>query len=436
MDFLSLITNYVSEKALENLSSFLGESKSSVESGLILSLNSFMAGLSKHSNSDVETTKIIKILNDGGHTGDILNNFEGFSENYEKTQLLVTIGNNIVNHFIGTKSNSLIEKIADISEIKKTSASSLLSLSGPFILGFIGKSIKENNLNTSELTAYFKEINSSVPQTLPPAISNIFQIKKNNDSPASENKIVGQISKPLETKDSSNWGNILPWVLLAVVGIGTIYYSKVYKNKNNTNQNTLEVPFIKQDSLELLPEDFLPDLSDSLNAKEKNIVVVPKEEKPGVIEEESKPAVKNIEKLPAATDTKPKLIEPKKVEENSDVKKGAAKKLEESPKDKPKESNNFSIPSGWKSVNGQAFRKNSAELTNENVLNSILAQLKNSNKKIEISPLSGQNKALAEDRAYALREKLIEKGVDEDKIKVLEAQKGNDPNGVVFKIKN
>lgn len=436
MDFLSSITNYVSEKALENLSSFLGESKSSVESGLILSLNSFMAGLSKHSNSDVETTKIIKILNDGGHTGDILNNFEGFSENYEKTQLLVTIGNNIVNHFIGAKSNSLIEKIADISEIKKTSASSLLSLSGPFILGFIGKSIKENNLNTSELTTYFKEINSSVPQTLPPAISNIFQIKKNNDSPASENKIVGQISKPLETKDSSNWGNILPWVLLAVLGIGTIYYSKVYKNKNNTDQNTLEVPFIKQDSLELLPEDFLPDLSDSLNAKEKNIVVLPKEEKPGVSEEESKPAFKNIEKLPAAIDTKPKLIEPKKAEENSDVKKGAPKKLEESPKDKPKESNDISIPSGWKSVNGQAFRKNSAELTNENILNSILAQLKNSNKKIEISPLSGQNKALAEDRAYALREKLIEKGVDEDKIKVLEAQKGNDPNGVVFKIKN
>ncbi len=436
MDFLSLIKNYVSEKALENLSSFLGESKSSVESGLILSLNSFMAGLSKHSNSDLETNKIIKVLNDGGHTGDILNSFEGFSENFEKTQLLVTIGNNIVNHFIGTKSNFLIEKIADISEIKKTSASSLLSLAGPFILGFIGKNIKENNLNTSELTAYFKEINSSVPQTLPPAISNIFQIKKNNDSPASENKIVGQVSKPLATRDSSNWGNILPWVLLALVGIGTIYYSKVYKNNKDIDQSSLEVPYIKQDSLELLPEDFLPDLSDSLNAKEKNIVVLPKEEKVAVNEEETKKTVQNNEIIPVAISAKPKLIEPKKVGEKNDIKKEAVKKLDESPKDKPKESNDISIPSGWKSVNGQAFRKNSAEITNENVLNSILVQLKNSNKKIEISPLTGQNKALAEDRAYALREKLIEKGVDENQITVLEAQKGNDPNGVVIKIKN
>ena len=320
MDFLSLIKNYVSEKALENLSSFLGESKSSVESGLILSLNSFMAGLSKHSNSDLETNKIIKVLNDGGHTGDILNSFEGFSENFEKTQLLVTIGNNIVNHFIGTKSNFLIEKIADISEIKKTSASSLLSLAGPFILGFIGKNIKENNLNTSELTAYFKEINSSVPQTLPPAISNIFQIKKNNDSPASENKIVGQVSKPLATRDSSNWGNILPWVLLALVGIGTIYYSKVYKNNKDIDQSSLEVPYIKQDSLELLPEDFLPDLSDSLNAKEKNIVVLPKEEKVAVNEEETKKTVQNNEIIPVAISAKPKLIEPKKVGEKNDSK--------------------------------------------------------------------------------------------------------------------
>ena len=294
--------------------------------------------------------------------------------------------------------------------------------------------ILENNLNTSELTAYFKEINSSVPQTLPPAISNIFQIKKNNDSPPSENKIVGQISKPLETKDSSNWGNALPWVLLALVGIGTLYYSKVYKKNKDNDQSNLEVPFIKQDSLELLPEDFLPDLSDSL--KEKNNVVIPKEEKPSVSEEESNQAVKNIEKIPIVIDAKPKLVEPKKVEEKINTKNGAVKKLEESPKEKPKESNDISIPSGWKSVSGQVFRKNSAEITNENVLNNILVQLKNSNKKIEISPLSGQNKALAEDRAYALREKLIEKGVDENQIKVIEAQKGNDPNGVVIKIKN
>lgn len=436
MNFLTLINNYVSEKALENLSSFLGEKKSSVESGLVLCLNSFMAGLSKHSNSDLETNKIIKVLNDGGHTGDILNNFEGFSENFDKTQLLVTIGNNIVNHFIGAKSNSLIEKIADISEIKKTSASSLLSLSGPFILGFIGKNIKENNLDTSGLTAYFKEINSSVPQTLPPVISNIFQIKKNNESPASENKIVGQIPKTLETKDSNNWGNVLPWVLLALVGIGTLYYSKFYKNKKDYEQTNLEVPNIEQDSLELLPEDFLPDLSDTLHAKEKNIVVLPKEEIVAFNDVETKQPVENNEKVASVSNSKPKLVEPNKGEEKNVAKKEVVKKSEESFKDKLKESNDISIPVGWKSVNGQVFRKNSAEITNESVLNSILIQLKNSNKKIEISPLSGQNKVLAEDRAYAIREKLIEKGVDENQIKVLEAQKGNDPSGVVIKIKN
>jgi hypothetical protein len=182
MDFLSKIKSNISAKTVENLASFLGENLPEVESGLGLSLNSFFAGLLKYADSDVELTNIINVLNDGGHTGDIFNNIESFSSNFEKTQLLVTIGNNISAHFLGKKVPLLVEKISDISEVRKTSAASLLSLSAPIILGSIGKTMKEGNLDLAGLRNHFKDINEGVINALPPAINNIFQFKKTSNN--------------------------------------------------------------------------------------------------------------------------------------------------------------------------------------------------------------------------------------------------------------
>ena len=101
MGFLNSIKEKISEKTLANLSSYLGEKDADVSSGLNLSLNTFMSGLLSSSKTEADAQKIIKVLEDGGHTGEILNNLEGFTGNFEKTQLLVTIGNNIANHFLG-----------------------------------------------------------------------------------------------------------------------------------------------------------------------------------------------------------------------------------------------------------------------------------------------------------------------------------------------
>ena len=162
MDFVNDIKNSVSSATIENFSQFFGEKSSDVNSGLQLSLKAFMAALLKFSATDQDVNGILGILNDGGHTGEIFKNLENFSTNNEKTQLLITIGNNIVNHFLKNSSNDVVEKISKIAEVRKTSASSLLSLAAPLVLGYIGKRVKENNLDVSGLKNWFSDISDSV----------------------------------------------------------------------------------------------------------------------------------------------------------------------------------------------------------------------------------------------------------------------------------
>ena len=430
MDFLSKIKNTITAKTVENLATFLGENTANVESGIGLCLNSFMAGILKYGHSDVEIKNIINVLNDGGHTGDILNNIESFSSNFEKTQLLVTIGNNISSHFLANKVQLLVEKISGISEIRKTSASSLLSLSAPIVLGFIGKTMKENNFDLVGLRNHFKEINEPIINSLPPAINNIFQFKKTVNTPVPGNLQSSPVVNKEKTKSKVNFLVILPWLILGIAGLSVLYFAKFAK-KETTDMPVATITEKPQD--DLIPEDFLPDSSVANLPVEKNIVPIPYEVKPEPIQ---KPA-DEVKKSPETTQ-KPNVAEVKK-ELSKPAEKKETTSLVNNTKETPTIKNSASeikTPAGWSAINGTAFKKNSAEISNSTMINGIISQLKNSNKNINISPLSSGNRTLAEDRAYALREMLIEKGISEDQINVSKSISGSNPNGIVYRISN
>ncbi|OYU65155.1 MAG: hypothetical protein CFE22_15150 [Cytophagaceae bacterium BCCC1] len=430
MDFLSKIKNTITAKTVENLATFLGENTANVESGIGLCLNSFMAGVLKYGHSDVELKNIINVLNDGGHTGDILNNIESFSSNFEKTQLLVTIGNNISSHFLANKVQLLVEKISEISEIRKTSASSLLSLSAPIVLGFIGKTMKENNFDLVGLRNHFKEINEPIINSLPPAINNIFQFKKTVNAPVPGNLQSSPVVIKEKTKSKVNFLVILPWLILGIAGLSVLYFAKFAK-KETTDMPVATITEKPQD--DLIPEDFLPDSSVANLPVEKNIVPIPSEVKPEPIQKPADEVKKSPEttQKPSVTEVKKELSKPAEKKETTSL----VNNTKETPTIKNSEPE-IKTPTGWSAINGTAFKKNSAEISNSTMINGIISQLKNSNKNINISPLSSGNRTLAEDRAYALREILIEKGVSEDQITVSKSISGSNPNGIVYRISN
>ncbi len=432
MDFLSKIKNTISAKTVENLASFLGENIPDVESGLGLSLNSFMAGLLKYAQSDVELKNIINVLNDGGHTGDILNNIESFSSNFEKTQLLVTIGNNISAHFLGKKSPLLVEKIAGISEVRKTSAASLLSLSAPIVLGSIGKAMKEGNLDLNGLRNHFRDINDGVINSLPPAINNIFQFKKTSNNPVPAAITPAKVQKEKVKSDKkTNWAVILPWLILGIAGLSVLYYAKFAKKDTLTVPAEQTIVTEKTDT-DLKSEDFLPDSSVAALPSEKNVVPVETSEE--IKNNEVEPVVSLQEKIKTQTPATTEKKTPTPVAEKKETKSTVEKSVEK--KSTATKSEEIKTPSGWSAINGNVFKKNSAEITSASLVNTLVGQLKNSSKTIKISPLSGANRTLGEDRAYALRDILIEKGISEDQISISSAVSGANANGIVYRIGN
>jgi outer membrane protein OmpA-like peptidoglycan-associated protein len=223
---------------------------------------------------------------------------------------------------------------------------------------------------------------------------------------------------------------ILPWLILGIAGLSVFYFAK-FSKKETSEMQAVVVTEKPQD--DLISEDFLPDSAVANLPVEKNIVPIPAEVKPEPIEKQPEQTKKLPEpkQKPVVDEVKKEVAKPAEKKETPPL----AKSTKETPLTKNTEPE-IKTPAGWSALSGVAFKKNSAEISNSSMINGIIGQLKNANKSINISPLSSGNKTLAEDRAYALREMLIEKGVSEDQINVSKSISGSNPNGIVYRISN
>lgn len=437
MSLLAGLRNSISERTIQNLSANLQEDSAKVKQGFELGINAFMAGVTKFGKSDKDLKGLVSILNDGGHTGDILFNIESFSANNEKIQLLNTIGNNIVTHFLGDKSDGITSRIEELTGLKKENSVTLLSISAPLVLGFLGKTIKEKSLGLSGFRSFLDDINTEVAAELPLSVSNILNFPKyakvQGTNVQKHNEVISELNST-EKKGKTNWGLVVPWVLLLVAAVALVYFSKF---KGSNTQKSKEEILQMADTLH--PEDFLQERDEDISLKP-----VPKAESVPLAETPKE----KVSNKPVPTEPKKEepLSQPKKSgpvlvgkkEEKSQVKntETAVKKetvKRTAPNVAPAVVRN-NTPVGYSAVEKNVFENGSALISNSAGLSGIATRLKGSNRKITIVPMRGNSARTAEDRAYALKEYLVDNGVELRQIEITESRAGSNASGIAYRI--
>ena len=431
MDILGLIKDKLTDSVIEKVSNFLGEHPENIGSALNSSVPIVLGGIMRNASNDEETGKVMDVLKDGGHTGEILDDLPNLLGNFDKTQLLITIGSNIFNHFAGSKSNSIVEKLSTLTGIRKTSASSLVGLAAPLVLGALGKVVNKEGLGVSGLTRLLADQRESVFGALPPAIANQLNFKGTTSTvkPESDEKPKETKKDTKETKGFLSW---IPWVLVGLIFLAGLAYFWKYRKGVKPTEPAIEVGVLpKQDSI-ATNNDFSAVTPTDTSTGFTNTEVV-----------KSNEVAKTPEKVAVE---KPKIEEPKKVE----VTKPAEKKPEEiKVKETPKATitENVSSSNGdisqqlkssksWISLNTN-FKNNSAEISSKGDLDAVVKFLKaNRKSKITIAGGSQSSKGtLGEDRAYAIREVLLERGVSENQISVQSSSVKDADAKVVLKVK-
>lgn len=398
MKILGLIKDKLTDSVIEKVSNFLGEHPENISLALDKAIPTVLGGIIQNTTTEESAGKVMDVLKDGGHTGEILDDLPQLLSNFDKTQLLITIGTNIFNHFLGNKSNGLVETISSLSNIRKTSASSLVGLATPLVLGALGKVITKEGIGVSGLMKLLNDQRDTVLAALPPAVINKLVMKEEpvSKKTAKEQAKEKKKEKEKDTNPNPNTGGgaavWIPWVLLALVLIAILFY--VFKYKKEQGAQEANLPAIDSTAIGLPDTTFTTTPTDSVS------ITTPVET------QEPKPVETKVEEKKADL---PKIIE-----------KPATNTGTTTSTNSPALSDALQNNKSWIALPNLNFRSGSAEISNKGDVNDLVKFLKN-NSKARITIAGGSQSSggtLGEDRAYALREVLLERGVSESQIDI------------------
>jgi len=410
MDIINSLKSRIGGAEEVKLSQFLGESIKSVDKSMDLSLNAMLGGLKEIARKEGDASSIMKVINDGGHSGDLTDDLAWLFKNSDKIQLLITIGKNINKYFFKDKVDGIIEMISSNGSISKTSASSLLSLAAPLVLGTLGKNIRLEGLDNFSFTSRLLNENLTGASDIN---DNLELLAESNKAAIEKEEFVQQ--KKVKSDDTLNW---FAWVMLGLLGLAVAYYTLKDKYKSETEA---DVEVSLQDSLAYKNEE---DIFDALNTdRNKNI----ENKETGKVTTKDQTVLENSTPIDNSSEVKSNSSirnntnnsSINRIESSSNTDRSTQGAIQGPTSDNRPMSAKLDRPGVFFGINGLNYRNKSAEITNRGAVRDLVNYLnRNPNRKIQIGGTGSSNR-LAEDRAYGLQGVLFELGVDVRQTEIL-----------------
>jgi outer membrane protein OmpA-like peptidoglycan-associated protein len=203
------------------VSQYLGEPEGATQSSIDALLPAVLGGVAQKGSTPEGASSLLSMLKGLDINTGLLDNVAGlFSGGAAGADSLVNTGMSLVKSFFGDKGDSLANALASTGGIKSGSASKLLALVVPLVLGFLKRFIGENGLDATSLASllagqgdYLKgALDSRLTSAL--GFSSPSAFLSGPAQPAAARPAAAYAAEPLPAKKKS-W---LPW-LLAGLGL-------------------------------------------------------------------------------------------------------------------------------------------------------------------------------------------------------------------------
>lgn len=158
-NLLALAQNALGSDFANLSGQFLGESTSSTQSALTSLLPVVLGGIAQKAQTGDGLTQLMALLNRPELNTAVLDNVGGlFDAGGNGIRSLIQLGTStLLPALFGDKAGGLATALAGMSDIKNSSATSLIAMAVPLLLTVIKKYAAQNNLNAASLAALLKD---------------------------------------------------------------------------------------------------------------------------------------------------------------------------------------------------------------------------------------------------------------------------------------
>ena len=214
LNILDALNNEFGDEIVGMLGKFIGEDSSKTKSALGAVFPAILGGLVNKGSSTQGASEILEMITKGGYGTDTLMGLGTAFSGGSSTKDLLAAGAELLKKIFGEKVAGIVDLVAGVAGIGKNSASSLLGLVVPAVLGFLGREVKSGGLNVGGLMGLLSGQVESLKAAAPAGLGSILGLSELTPV-AGGAKVVQGVETAV--KRSSPWKWILPLAVIAAV---------------------------------------------------------------------------------------------------------------------------------------------------------------------------------------------------------------------------
>ena len=172
-NLLDLVKDQLTDGVMDSVSSLIGESSSTTSAAVGSFLPALLEGVISKGSTESGAESLIGMINDNDLGGGLLGNLGGLLGGGESSSTLLKMGGSLLSGLLGNNQSTLLNALMQLTGLKKSSSSSLLSILAPIAMSVIGSMIKKKGLNAGGLLKYLTGERNVVASALPAGFASL-----------------------------------------------------------------------------------------------------------------------------------------------------------------------------------------------------------------------------------------------------------------------
>lgn len=172
-NLLESMTNQLTPQMIQKVSSRLGETPAQTQKAVDGAVPTLLAALMHFSSLPNGPTQLLDLINHDNY-GRLLNNLSGLCDEGNTTHKVTTAGQEILRIVFADKLDAVSERIAAASGVTNASASLLLSLTAPVVVGVLGRVRAVQGLNATRLVTVLMGQKEVIAKLTPAGLAGVF----------------------------------------------------------------------------------------------------------------------------------------------------------------------------------------------------------------------------------------------------------------------
>lgn len=209
---IDLARQYLTPDVIDKLASFTGETPAAAGKAMAGATPAVLAGMLNTAQGPGGLSQLVNLFQQGKFDGSMLGNLAGaFSGN--SMDGLIKLGGPLLNSLFGARSGGLTDLLASFAGVKRSSATSLLSVAAPFVMSLVGKQLaSRGGVNANNLKDLLSSQRQAVAAAAPPGLAQTLGLSDLSLPSSHSAEYVRDPVPPVREAGSplSKW---LPWLI-------------------------------------------------------------------------------------------------------------------------------------------------------------------------------------------------------------------------------